>query len=382
MFTREEYAGRRQRLLAWMASEKLDVLVIFASKIDAGYVRYYSSYESQLGILDCSFLIVTPGTGREWTLVTNAFWDEPFGLAGLNDVVISGNFAETVFKFIPKGIRSLGIGPYRYFPTPVYRSIAERFNGISVRDITEPLLKLRAVKSEAEIELLRRVAAIADTAGWAFVNASRVGATEREVAAEVEYKLRLAGSDPFIFSTILFSGPQTSKFIAVPGDRKLENGDLVQLDCGPSLEGYHGDYSRVVCAGQPKPQVKSMLEATALMYEECQAALLPGILACEVAERVLRIAEGAGFGPENLYQSANLRSGFVGHGIGLGNPDVPLLDTQDQTPIEEGMVVNIETILRIAGLGGSRLEDAVVVGKNGATRLCSTPIRLWQTKLV
>jgi len=380
MFTREEYERRRQRLLVKMETEGLDALVIFAGKVDAGHVRYYAGYESQLGILDCSFLVVTPRVGRAWTLVTNAFWDKPFGIDGLNDVIVTGNFAKTVSQFIPQQTRNIGIGPYRYFPTPVYRSIVDTIDRVAIRDVTEFLVDLRAVKSKAEIEVLKQVAAIADAAGLALVNASKAGVSEREVAAEVEYKLRLAGSDPLIFSTILLSGPPTSKFIGLPGNRRLENGDLVQLDCGPSLEGYRGDYSRAICVGEPEPQVASMLEVTALMYEECLAALLPGVRSCDVAKRVLDVAKRAGFGPENLYESANVKPGFVGHGIGLGNPDAPLLDTEEQTPLEEEMVINIEPILRIPGLGGTRIEDAVVLRKEGATRLSATPIRLWQTK--
>jgi Xaa-Pro aminopeptidase len=182
-----------------------------------------------------------------------------------------------------------------------------------------------------------------------------------------------------MFSTILCSGPRTSRFIALPEGRKLENGDLVQLDCGPCLEGYRGDFSRVIRVGESDDDVvNSMLETTALMYEKCLDSLRPGVRASDVAHSVIRVAEKEGFGQQNLYQSPNVKPGFVGHGIGLGNPDAPQLSTTGDTVIETGMVINIETILRIPGEAGSRIEDAVMVGDTAATRLSASPIRLWR----
>jgi Xaa-Pro aminopeptidase len=377
VFSRPELEKRRSRLLQRMESEALDAIVLFANKVEAGYVRYYAGYESQLAIQDCSFLVVTPGFGREWTLVTNAFWDEPFGMPGFNETIITSQFGAAIAQLIPSGARSIGIAPMWNIPAPVYLAMAKE-SSRNLRDITELVLRLRAVKSAEEIELLKRVAALADKAAPVLLEASRPGVSEFEIAAAIEHTLRQAGSDPFMFSTILCSGPRTANFIALPGERKLRSGDLVQLDCGPCLEGYRGDFSRVISVGEPDHVVGMMLEATARMYETCLQSLRCGVRASEVARDVIRVAEQEGFGPEHLYQSPNVKPGFVGHGIGLGNPDVPQLSTSDDTMVEEGMVINIETILRIPGRGGSRIEDAVVVGKNGATRLSASPIRLWQ----
>src|SRR5207244_5088643 len=140
--------------------------------------------------------------------------------------------------------------------------------------------------------------------------------SEREIANEIESALRLAGSGPLIFSTILCSGPRTAAFIGLPGEQRLGEGDLVQLDCGPSLEGYHGDFSRALCVGQPDRPTTSLLETTALMYEQCLSSLRGGVRASDVAQEVLNVARQQGFGPENLYQSPNVKPGFVGHGIG------------------------------------------------------------------
>ncbi|HWQ56335.1 MAG TPA: Xaa-Pro peptidase family protein [Bryobacteraceae bacterium] len=368
MFSREEFENRCSRLLASMASERLDALVIFSGKPDTGYVRYYTGYEPQLGIQDCCFLLA----GTCWTLFTNAFWDEP----DFEDVVVTSAFAREVSSRLPAQARRVGIAPWRSFPAPVYETLHP---GRELVDVTGLLLDLRAVKSPAEIELLRRIAGIADSSAEVLRRTARTGATELDIAAEVEYALRRAGSGPLVFSTILCSGPRTARFIALPSSRRVEPGDIVQLDCGPSLEGYHGDFSRVITAGSADRDSERLMEATAALYETCLAALRPGIGADHVACEVLSMAAELGYGPEGLYESPNVKSGFVGHGIGLANPDVPQLSPEDHTTIKEGMVINIETILRNPGRAAARIEDAAVIRRDGAERLSAAAVRLWET---
>jgi Xaa-Pro aminopeptidase len=374
MFPPEEHELRRKRLLEAMAAEKLDALILYAAKSESGYVRYYTGFESQLGIMDCSFLAVTPGYRSEWTLVTNAFWDEP-AVEGCN-TVITGNFPWTIANLIPSATHRIGIAPLRQFPADTCLAITQACRSAKICDVKPLMLRLRAVKSALEIDVLRKIAAIADAGAEAFVRSVRPGARELEIAADVEYALRRAGSGPFIFSTILCSGPRTAPFISLPTERKLENGDLVLLDCGPSIDGYHGDFSRCIFAGEPRADSLTLAEHTSMLYEECFAHLKVGAQASDVAESVLQRAADLQYGPEHLYHSPNVRAGFVGHGIGLGNPDAPQLSTEDRTLIEEGMVINIETILRRNQIS-ARIEDAVVIGHDGAIRLSKTAPRLW-----
>ena len=375
MFSAQEFEGRRARLLTAMDVERLDALLIYAAKPESGYVRYYAGWEPELAIFDCALLAVTPGYDHEWTLLTNAFWDEPFG--GLQAAIVAGDLGAALRGRLPSAARRIGIAPMRQFPASLYRCVVEACPLAEVFDAKDLLLRLRAVKSAAEVEILRRIAAVADASVEAFLQALLPGVSELEAAAEVERALRCAGSGPFIFSTILCSGDRTGRFIALPTARRFEAGDLVQLDCGPSLGGYHGDFSRCATAGEPPPAVRKLMEDTAALYEVCLAALRPGVRACKVAHEVLEAAGGMGYGPEGLYQSPNVKPGFVGHGIGLANPDLPQLSLQDDTELEAGMVINIEAILKNA-LGSARLEDAVVIEPSGASRLSLSSIRVWE----
>ena len=160
-------------MLRLMEVEGLDALVLFASKVESGYVRYYTGYESQLGIQDCSLWVVVPGSGRESTLLTNAVWDEPFETAGVDEAVIAGNFGSEVLALLPPKVGRVGIAPYPSFPAPVYAAIESRTS--EIQDVTSLMLDLRALKSDAEIEILKQVAAIADTAADALLRQARPG---------------------------------------------------------------------------------------------------------------------------------------------------------------------------------------------------------------
>src|SRR5262249_55520115 len=134
-----------------------------------------------------SVWIFAPGSAHESALVTNAVWDEPFEASGVDETVVTRDFGKTVADLLPPNIRRVGLAPYHCFPAPVYAAIAARRPTPEIRDVTEGTLQLRAVKSEAEIELLSKVASIADEAGQVLVEICRPGVSEREIAAEIEH---------------------------------------------------------------------------------------------------------------------------------------------------------------------------------------------------
>jgi Xaa-Pro aminopeptidase len=173
-----------------MERENLDLLVIFSGKPESGYVRYFTGYEPQLGILDCCFLVVVPGAAKSWTLITNAFWDEPFGTWHLQEAIVTSHFPEEIQQLVPSWVRRAGIAPYRSFPAPVYVALEKKLRAGTIIDATGNLLWLRAIKSPAEIEVLQRVAAIADSSAEALLQSCSEGTSELDIAAQVEYALR------------------------------------------------------------------------------------------------------------------------------------------------------------------------------------------------
>src|SRR5215470_6275691 len=111
MFSSEEYEARKSRLVNLIQTEGLDAVVLFASKVESGFVRYYTGYESELGIQDCSVWVFAPGSAHESVLVTNAVWDEPFETSGVDETIITRDFGKTVADLLPPNTRRVGLAP-------------------------------------------------------------------------------------------------------------------------------------------------------------------------------------------------------------------------------------------------------------------------------
>src|SRR5262249_25835008 len=149
---------------------------------------------------------------------------------------------------LPASARRIGIAGWSAFPAAIYEGLRERYARATFSDATALVRGLREIKSPAEIEILRQVGDLSDLGGNALFEAAVPGATEREVVAQIDAALMRGGAEQMAYATILGSGPRTIASCFQPGGRRLAEGDVVQLDCGPMLDGYKADFSRVVVA--------------------------------------------------------------------------------------------------------------------------------------
>ncbi len=375
-FSAEEYQPRIQAARRLMEAHRLDVLLCYASKIMPGNVRYLTGYETRLGLHDACYCLMNPGHDPEFTLLSNASFECPAEQTWVPNVVVTSDFAGEIAARIQPQARRIGIAGYKYLPLPVHLSLTRSFAGAELVDMTEEMARARMAKSAAEIEVLRRCAAITDLAGEAFFENVRVGVSEREIAAAAEYAMKLHGSDEVSFSTQVGCGDRTSRVVVYPGDAVLQPGDPVQLDCGATCLGYRGDLSRVATAGRPSREYLRMANAAAEMYFALLQTVRPGALGGDIARVGIEVAHSRGL-DQFLYRSPNHAPGFMGHGIGCHYCEPPELTPDDSTVIEENMVLVIEPILMRPGLGGVKLEDAVRVTASGAERLSSLRINSW-----
>jgi Xaa-Pro aminopeptidase len=308
-------------------------------------------------------------------LLSNASFDRPETLTWLEDVVITGDYADGIAELLPDSVRALGFAGFRALPAPVYQGLREQMPEAVFRDASELLLSLRRVKSPAEVGLLRECARVTDAGGRAFREWARAGVSEREVLVQVEAALKRAGSDEVSFATQVASGPRTAQVVAFATDAVLAAPALAQLDCGATFQGYRGDLSRVVLLGEPGGKLQELFQVTAEIYDRCLELLRPGVACVDVARLAVRIAGEHGLA-EHLYRSPQHEPGFIGHGIGLSYCEPPEMDPGCTTVLEENMVIVLEPILSVPGLGGVKIEDAVLITPKGPERLSALPVRL------
>jgi Xaa-Pro dipeptidase len=232
--------------------------------------------------------------------------------------------------------------------------------GVEPVDAGAEVRRLRMRKTAEEIEQLERAARLTDDVTERAAGELRAGRSELEVAAAIEQEIAAAGGRP-LFDTIVQSGPNSAQPHRRPGDRRLATGDLVLRDFGAASGGYRADTTRTFVMGEPEARQREIHALVLVAHDAAVAAVRPGATAGEVDEAARAVIRAAGMAEAFIHR--------VGHGLGLQAHEDPSLDPGGATVLEEGMVVTIEPGVYVAGWGGVRIEDDLLVEAGGARSL-------------
>ena len=212
---------------------------------------------------------------------------------------------------------------------------------------------LRAVKDESELEKIRRAGEITSEGYARLADERFVGRTERELAWRLEDLFRELGADAPAFESIVASGPNAAKPHARPTDRTMEAGETIVIDAGAMVEGYNADCTRTFATGPLPEELKAAYQAT-----------LEGQLAGLEAVRAGVTGIDADAAARDKIEAAGLGEHFghgLGHGVGLEVHEAPRLSRESSDTLVAGNVATVEPGVYLAGLGGIRIEDLVVV---------------------
>ncbi len=227
---------------------------------------------------------------------------------------------------------------------------------------------LRARKTEREIEIMRKAQSITDSAfKWA-LNNIKEGMTERELALSLEYKMSELGSQGTAFQSIVAFGENTSKPHARYGDKKLVCGDLITMDFGAKYMGYCSDMTRTFSFGRPDEEKISVYNT---VYEA-------QIRAIDVAHIGMRASELDAV-CRDYFKSKKLDRYFLhstGHGLGIEIHEKLSVSALSIDVLSENNVFSVEPGLYFAGKFGVRIEDVIVLTKNGVDNLTKSPKHL------
>ena len=216
---------------------------------------------------------------------------------------------------------------------------------------------LRAVKDEIELDAIRRACEITTATYQRIADEGLVSRSERDVVARIEQLFRELGADGAAFAAIVAAGANGALPHADPGDRPIEAGTLVTIDCGARVDGYCADCTRTFATG-PLPDDLARAYAVCLAAEEAGlAAIRPGGVGAAVHEAAHAVIRDAGWGEQFGHG--------LGHGVGLEIHEAPTLRPESEDVLVAGNVVSCEPGIYLAGTGGVRIEDLVVV-RDGA----------------
>jgi Xaa-Pro aminopeptidase len=224
---------------------------------------------------------------------------------------------------------------------------------------------LRLVKDDGEVARIRSACAIADAALDKVRHRLSEGPTEAEFAAELDATMRSLGAADVSFETIVASGPNGAKPHHTPSERTIVDGDLVVIDFGALVDGYHSDMTRTVAVGDVGDERTRMLDVVLASQDAGVRAVAAGVSAAEVDRACRAVIDDAGWGEAFLHST--------GHGVGLDIHEEPRVSVRSAATLDAGQVVTVEPGVYLTGLGGVRIEDTVLVVDGGCDRLTLAP---------
>ncbi|MFI4876671.1 MAG: M24 family metallopeptidase [Blastopirellula sp. JB062] len=247
----------------------------------------------------------------------------------------------------------------------LYEKFAEKLPKVELCSAAGLVEQLREIKDADEIAAIRQAIYCAEKA-FAVIRAAMHGEqTERQIAADLEYQVRKFGGSGLSFPPIVGVGERAALPHGTPSEKKIEEDGFVLIDWGAVAGGYVSDLTRVLATGKISPKIKRIYDIVLKAQLRAIDAIRPGALMCDVDKAARDVIADAGFGK---------RFGHgLGHGIGLNVHEAPRFNSSQTRPLQVGMVVTVEPGIYIPGFGGVRIEDDVLVTRNGHEVLTSVP---------
>ena len=236
--------------------------------------------------------------------------------------------------------------------------------GIELIGVGQEVERLRWTKDAAELRLLRAAQEATDAAFSDILDVLAVGITERQAAARLEQAMLLHGADGLAFPSIVAFGELAAEPHHRPTHRALAEGDVIKMDFGALVDGYHTDMTRTVAFGEPAAELRKAHDLVAEAQQAGIDAIRPGAVGAAVDGAARAVIADAGYGD---------RFGHgLGHGVGLEIHEGPSLSTRSDDELPEGAVITVEPGVYLPGIGGVRIEDTVEVTADGGRPLGSS----------
>ncbi|HOJ52420.1 MAG TPA: Xaa-Pro peptidase family protein [Syntrophales bacterium] len=340
--------SRREQLKARLKALKVPALLLF----DMNNIRYLTGFSGEEGILFTDL--------ERWVLlvdgryVTQAREEVPPEV----EIVLIRDPIGDVASYV-------GDGRVSYLAVEAHALAYENFlklrralKGVRCRAWKNLIEPMRMCKDGSEVASIKKAAEMAEEALQEVIPLIRPGVAEREIAIELEYRMRKKGALEAAFPTIVASGPRAAMPHARPGTHVLKKGEVVILDFGAvGEEGYRSDETCTFLLGRTEEVMRAYQVVREAQMKAIEA-IRPGVKCAYVDHVAREVISRAGYG--------DFFSHGTGHGVGLGVHEAPRLGPHSREVLEEGMVVTVEPGIYLPGRWGIRLEDMVLVTEKGS----------------
>ncbi len=337
-------------LRARLGAEGVDALVVTVP----ANVRYLSGFTSP----EDGAVVVTQ---TEAVLVTDGRYTAQAQAESPLETIITRQLGETVASLVPSGTIAIETDQ---MPVQRYDQLAQVWGRVPHK--TAGLVAgFREHKNDSELAALREAARITDEAFEHILDRFEAGRIERDLALELERFMVTHGAEAASFGIVVASGPRSAMPHGLASSRAIQEGDLVTLDFGAKVHGYHADMTRTVALGEPSDEHRQLYEAVQAAEALALAAVGPGASGKALDTLARDALEERGLAQHFTH--------VLGHGVGLAIHEAPRLAQTSGDVLEPGMVVTIEPGVYRPGDAGVRIEDLVAVTADGHELLSHSP---------
>lgn len=366
---KEEFITRKNNFLQTIDEFGLQGVLVYASMLRRENLRYMTNFNPlephalALFLASGRSVLMVPMETEEKRAKETAFADEIFSYE--KDLT---NVSDTLRKMGCKC--KLGIVGWEYAPMNLILEIKNQLQSVELTDSTELIHRLRIIKSQLEIERIKKATQIADVAFAYLAENMKPDQKEYELIAMTEYKIRqLCGEDNF---QLLASSKGESRAMHPPTNKRLNPGDLFLTEISPQFDGYYAQVCRTVVIGDISSERQKAHDILRRSQQKAIEQVRPGMTASDLARIQNDVFREEGFGE---YVSEKYTRGR-GHGIGLYIDEEPLIAEGNDYKLQEGMVVMIHPNTYLPLSGYIVLGDPVLITREGGKRLNNSDQRL------
>ncbi len=334
--------------------------------LDAILITSYENYRYFSGFTgsNCALII----TKNECFALTDGRYDIQIReqTSGFGITVITRPMHEHIAELLASGAR-VGFETHKMtdFELRKLKEAAPNVEFVPCPDYGE---EIRSIKDKGEIDAIARAVRCSDLAFEAIIGKLHRGMTEREAAALLEYEMARRGSRAPAFETIAASGIRGAMPHAEPQDIEIPDNCLMTFDFGATVDGYMSDITRTIHIGDPKRELCDLWELVFEVQQKCISEARAGMTCRELDEYQHSLFEARGMDKYIMHS--------LGHGVGLAIHEAPTVSKRSETVLSENMIITIEPGLYIKDIGGVRIEDTVLITRDGAQAITRAPHRV------
>ena len=232
----------------------------------------------------------------------------------------------------------------------------------------EEILSMRSVKSEKEIENIKKAQSFTDNTFSYILSRIEEGRTEKDIMLDMEFYMRRLGSEGIAFDFIVASGENTSLPHAVPTDKVIQRGDFITMDFGAVFNGYRSDMTRTVAVGNVTDEQAIVYNTVLNAQTAAFNAIKIGVKCCDIDKAARDVITNAGYG--KYFGHA------LGHSVGIDIHEAPNFSPGCKETVKAGNVITVEPGIYIENKFGVRIEDMAVITPNGCEDITASEHKL------